>query len=59
MAIVGIVGMCHTLYLFWLGARRILDVPKGSEAEFVGISIVLLTLVSALAGAAAGAIGIL
>jgi hypothetical protein len=59
MAIVGFVGMCHTLYLYWLGARRILDVPKGSEAEFVGISIVLLTLVSALAGAAAGAIGVL
>jgi hypothetical protein len=59
MAIVGIVGLCHTLYLYWLGAHRVLNVPSGGESEFVGISIVLLTLVSVLAGAAAGAIGLL
>ena len=58
MAIVGVAGMCHTLFLFWLGARRVLNVPAGGEAEFVGISIVLLTFVSVLAGAAASAMGL-
>ena len=53
MAIVGLVGLCHTLFLFWLGARRVLNVPRGAEAEFVGISIMLLTFVSVLVGAAA------
>jgi hypothetical protein len=59
MAIVGIAGLCHTLFLFWLGARRVLNVPPGALAEFVGISLVLLTFVSVLAGAAASAIGLL
>ncbi|MEO8306110.1 MAG: Yip1 family protein [Betaproteobacteria bacterium] len=59
LAIIGIIGMCHTLYLYWMGAGRVLKVPAGSEAEFVGIAIVLLTLFSALAGAIAGSIGLL
>jgi len=59
MAIIGIVGMCHTLYLYWMGAGRVLKVSPGGEAEFVGIAIVLMTLASALVGAAAGAIGLL
>ncbi len=49
MAIVAIVGLCHTLFLLWLGVRRVLNVPRGAEAEFVGISIVLLTFLSVLA----------
>ena len=59
MAIVGIVGLCHTLFLFWIGVRRVLNVPPGAEAEFVGISLVLLTFLSVLIGAAASAIGLL
>jgi len=59
MAIVAMVGLCHTLYLFWLGVRRVLNVPPGAEAEFVGISLVLLTFLSVLIGAAASAIGLL
>lgn len=59
MAIVAMVGLCHTLYLFWLGARRVLNVPRGAQAEFVGISLVLLMLLSVLVGAAASAIGLL
>ena len=27
MAIVTMVGMCHTLFLFWIGVRRVLHVP--------------------------------
>ena len=58
MAIVGVVGLCHSLYLLWLGADRVLHVPDGARAEFVGISLVLLALASAVAGAAASAIGL-
>lgn len=59
MAIVGVVALCHTIYLLWLGADRVLHIPDGARAEFVGISIVLLSLASAVAGAAAGGIGLL
>jgi Yip1 domain len=58
MAIVAIVGVCHTLYLLWVGVRRVLNVPSGAQAEFVGISVVLLTFLSVIIGAAAGAIGL-
>jgi hypothetical protein len=59
MAVVGLAGSCHTCYLYWLGVRQVLHVPAGSGAEFVGIAIVMLALISALAGAAASAIGLL
>jgi len=59
MAIVAMAGLCHTLFLFWIGVRRVLSVPRGAEAEFVGISLVLLTFLSVLIGATAGAIGLL
>jgi len=59
MAIVTTVGLCHSLFLFWLGARRVLNVPAGAQAEFVGISLVLLTFLSVVVGAAASAIGLL
>jgi hypothetical protein len=59
MAIVTLVGLCHTLVLLWIGVQRVLNVPRGAQVEFVGISLVLLTFVSVLIGAAAGAIGLL
>ena len=59
MAIVGMVGLCHTLFLFWLGAHQVLKVPPGGGAEYVGISMVLLAFVSVFAGAAGGAISLL
>ena len=59
MIVVGMAGLCHTLYLFWLGVRRVLGVHRSGGAEFVGISMVLLSFVSVLAGAAASAIGLL
>lgn len=59
MAIVGLAGLCHTLFLFWTGVRRVLNVPRGAQAEFVAISVMLLTFVSVLAGAAASAIGLI
>ncbi|MEO8347185.1 MAG: Yip1 family protein [Betaproteobacteria bacterium] len=59
MAAVGVVALCHTLYLLWMGADRVLHVPDGDRAEFVGISLVLLAFVSVLAGAAASSIGLI
>jgi hypothetical protein len=59
MAIVSMAGLCHTLFLLWIGVRRVLNVPREAEAEFVGISLVLLTLVSVVVGAAASAVGLL
>ena len=58
LAIVGLVGLCHTLFLLWAGARHVLKVPAGDGAEFIGISIVLMTLVSILAGAVVSAFGL-
>ena len=59
MALVGLLGFAHTLFLLWLGAQRVLNVPAGAGAEFVAISLVLLVFVSVAAGAAAGALGLL
>jgi hypothetical protein len=57
MVIVAAAALLHTLVLLSLGVRRVLKVPSGAEAEFVGISMVLLSLVSVLAGATASALG--
>ena len=59
MAVVCLVALCHTFCLFWMGVRQVLHVPSESGAEFVAISLIILTLVSAIAGAIAGAIGLL
>jgi hypothetical protein len=59
MAIVAMVGLCHTLYLYWLGARQVLNVPPNGGAEFLGISLVLLAFVTVIAGAAASALGLI
>ena len=57
MALIGLLGSCHTLFLLWLGGQRVLNVPPDEGAEFVAISLVLLALVSVAAGAAFGAFG--
>lgn len=59
LSIVGLAGLIHSMYLYWLGAKQVLGVPASSGAEFVGISVVLFTVVSVLAGAAASSIGML
>jgi hypothetical protein len=59
MALIGLVGLFHTLVLFWIGARSVLNVPASEGAEFIGISLVLLTLISIIAGAIGGASGLL
>jgi hypothetical protein len=58
MAIVGVVALVHSLFLFWIGAKEVLHVRRGEQAEFVGISILLLSVVSTIAGAAASSMGL-
>ncbi len=59
MAIVAMVGLCHTLFLFWLGVRRVLEVPRGAAPSSSASRIVLLAFVSVFAGAAGSAIRLL
>lgn len=57
MALVGLVGLSHSLFLYWLGVHKVLHVAPKHQAEFVGISLLLLIVVSTLGGAAASSLG--
>ncbi|MFO1304485.1 MAG: Yip1 family protein [Burkholderiales bacterium] len=57
MAIVVVVGFVHSLYLYWLGVRVVLDVKRSERAEFVGISMLLFSVVSTFVGAFASHLG--
>jgi hypothetical protein len=59
MIIVAMVAWCHTVFLYWVGARRVLAVRAEHQTEFIGISMVLLALVSVLSGAIASSIGLI
>ncbi len=58
MAIVSVVAFLHTLYLYWLGAKRVLQVTRNEQAEFVGISMLLSSMVATLFGAIVGSLGV-
>jgi hypothetical protein len=57
MALVALIGFTHSLYLYWLGARQVLHVARNQQAEFVGISILILSVASTVAGAIASHLG--
>jgi hypothetical protein len=57
MAIVTMVALCHTLFLYWIGVRRVLAVRAGAQTEFVGISVVLLAAISVVVGAVISSLG--
>jgi hypothetical protein len=59
MALVGLVGLSHSLYLYWLGAHKVLHVKPGHQAEFVGIALVLLVVASTIGGAAVSSLGLI
>jgi hypothetical protein len=59
MIVVGLIGFCHTVFLYWVGARRVLAVGADEQTEFVGISMVLLALLSVVAGALASSVGLI
>ena len=58
MAIIGIVAFIHSLFLYWLGAKQVLQVQRNEQAEFVAIALLLLSVASTLAGAAVSRIGL-
>jgi hypothetical protein len=57
MALVALIGFMHTLYLYWLGARQVLHVKRNEQAEFIGVSMLILSVVSTVTGAIASHIG--
>lgn len=58
MVIVTMVGVCHSLYLYWIGVRRVLEVPAEANAEFIGVSMTMLVGLSTIAGAMASHAGL-
>ncbi len=59
LALLGLFGLSYTLYLYWLGARKVLQVPRKHQAEFVGIAMLLLMVMSSLGGAMASSMGLI
>jgi hypothetical protein len=51
MALVAVVALVHSLYLYWLGAKQVLQVTRNEQAEFVGIAMLLLSVASTFIGA--------
>lgn len=58
MVMVSVVALCHSLYLYWIGVKRVLAVPEEARTEFVGVSLVMLGGVSSVAGAALSSAGL-
>jgi hypothetical protein len=59
MVIAGLGALAYTLFLLSTGVQRVLNVPRNAQAEFLGISIILMTFASVVVGAAASAIGMM
>ena len=57
MVSVSAIAFVYSLYLYWLGVGRVLNVAAGSQSEFIGISLTLLGGVSTLLGACASSVG--
>jgi hypothetical protein len=58
MVVISMVALCYTLFLFYVGAGAVLRIRR-DQAEFIGISLLLLTFVSMMAGMAAASIGLI
>ncbi len=58
LVLVSMVALCHTLFLYFLGAGQLLGVERDSRADFIGVSLVLLAMVSTLLGAVASRLGL-
>lgn len=57
MAIVSVVAFVQTLYLYWLGAKRMLNVVRNEQAEFVGIAMLLFSVAATMMGGFVSSIG--
>jgi len=58
MVVVSMFALCYTLFLYYVGATTVLEIRR-DQAEFIGISMLLLTFVSMMAGMAAASIGLI
>jgi alanyl-tRNA synthetase len=58
MVLVSMVALCYTLFLYCVGATVVLQLRR-DQAEFVGISLLLLTFVSMMAGALVASMGLI
>lgn len=58
MIVVSMVALCHTLFLYYVGSAAVLQIRK-DQAEFIGVSLLLLTFVSMMGGMMAAAIGLI
>ena len=58
MVIACMAALCHSFYLYYVGAGEVLGVKRADQAEFVAASLFLLAVASTLVGAAASAIGL-
>ena len=58
MIVVSMAALCHTLFLYYVGATNVLQIRQ-DQAEFIGISLLLLTFFSMMAGMAAAGVGLI
>lgn len=58
MVVVSMVALCHTVFLYYVGASTVLGV-RAEQEEFICISFVLLSLGSMIVGAAIAVVGII
>lgn len=58
MVMVSVVALCHTLFLYSIGVRRVLGVPENARTEFIGVSLTMLGGVSSILGAALSSAGL-
>ena len=58
MVMVSLAALCHTLFLYWIGVRRVLAVPEEARTEFIGISLTMLGGLSSIIGAALSSVGL-
>jgi len=58
MVMVSVVALCHTLFLYSIGVRRVLGVPENARTEFIGVSLTMLGGLSSILGAALSSAGL-
>ena len=58
MVVVSMVALCYTLFLYHVGVTQVLRIRE-DQFEFIGVSLLLLTFVSVMAGMIAAGVGLI
>ncbi len=58
MIVVSMVALCYSLFLYYVGAAVVLRIRE-DQAEFIGVSLLLLTFVSMIAGMLVASVGLI